>query len=112
MSANPVYHTWLKRIRQLRPNERITRLRSFAWMVAGILKSRHVHLRRIAEKMPGMATTNSKVRRLSRFLDNGAVRVREWYEPIARDLLARWRSKAWRSDGWQMGPRLALGTNC
>jgi hypothetical protein len=34
-----------------------------------------------------MATTNSKIRRLSRFLDNGAVRVREWYKPVARSLL-------------------------
>lgn len=89
MSANQVYHTWLKRIQQLRPKERITRLRNFAWMITGILKSRHVHLRRIAEKMPGVATTNSKIQRLSRFLENAAVRVRDWYEPIGRALLER-----------------------
>lgn len=87
MSANRVYYTWLKRIRQLRTGERITRLRNSAWMVTGILQARSVHLRRIAEKVPGVATTNSKIRRLSRFLDNPAVRVREWYEPIARSLL-------------------------
>ncbi len=89
MSTNPVYHTWLKRIQQLRPQERVTRLRNLAWMMTGILGSRCVHLRRIAEKMPGMATTNSKIRRLSRFLNNPAVRVREWYDPVARDLLNR-----------------------
>lgn len=87
MSANRVYHTWLKRIQQLRPQERITRLRNFAWMITGILASRSVHLGRIAEKMPGVATRNSKARRLSRFLENAAVRVRDWYEPIARALL-------------------------
>jgi hypothetical protein len=58
-------------------------LRSFADMAAGIFQSRSVHLRRIAERIPGMATTNSKIRRLSRFLDNPAVRVREWYRPVA-----------------------------
>jgi hypothetical protein len=89
MSANRVYHTWLKRIQQMRPEERITRQRNFAWMVTGVLASRSVHLRRVAEKMPGVATTNSKIRRLSRFLDNAAVRVRDWYEPIACDLLKR-----------------------
>jgi hypothetical protein len=89
MSTNQVYHTWLKRIQQLRPQERITRVRNLAWMMAGILGSRCVHLRRIAEKMPGIAATNSKIRRLSRFLNNPAVRVREWYAPIVRDLLQR-----------------------
>ncbi len=88
MSVNRVYHTWLERIRQLHPKERITRLRNFAWIVAGILLSRSVHVSHIAEKLPGIATTVSKTRRVSRFLDNSAVRVREWYEPVARGLLA------------------------
>lgn len=87
MSINQVYNTWLKRIRQLRPNGRVTRLRNFARMAAGVFRSRSVHLRRIAEKMSGAAKTNSKIRQLSRFLDNAAFRVREWYEPIARSLL-------------------------
>jgi hypothetical protein len=38
-------------------------------------------------KIPGEANLLSIVRRLSRFLDNPAIRVREWYEPIAKDLL-------------------------
>jgi len=89
MSANRIYNTWLKRIRQLMPKERITRLRNFAWMIAGILASRSVHLSRIAGKMPGAATTTSKTRRIHRFLKNGAVRVRDWYKPIASDVLRR-----------------------
>lgn len=87
MSTNQIYHTWLKRIEQLRPKERITRLCNFAWMVTGILQSRSVHLRGIAEKIPGVATTNSTIRRLSRFLNNPALRVRRWYEPVARRLV-------------------------
>lgn len=87
MSVNRTYVTWLKRIRQLRPGERITRLRNFAQMAAGIFQSRSVHLRRIAERIPGMATTNSKIRQLSRFLNNPAIRVRSWYAPVARRLL-------------------------
>jgi hypothetical protein len=87
MSVNQTYVTWLKQVRQLRPGERITRLRNFAQMAAGIFQSRSVHLRRVAERIPGMATTNSKIRRLSRFLGNPAIRVREWYAPVARRLL-------------------------
>ncbi len=87
MSINRLYNTWLKKIRQLRPDERVTRLRNMAWLVTGIYQSKSVHLSKIALKIPCVAKVRSIVRRLSRFLNNPAVRVREWYEPIARDLL-------------------------
>jgi len=87
MSVNRLYHTWLARIRQLRPQERVTRLRNFAWIAAGILVSRSIHLSAIGGALPGRATNPSKTRRVQRFMDNGAVRVREWYAPVARNLL-------------------------
>ena len=89
MSINQVYHTWIKRIGELYPQERITRLRNLAWLITGIAQSRSVHLSKIANKIPGQATATSIVRRISRFLDNPAVRVRDWYEPIARQLIER-----------------------
>ena len=65
MPINQLYHTWFQRLRQLRPTERVTRLRNAAWMLTGIFESRSVHLRRIADKIPGIATTPSKERRLA-----------------------------------------------
>ena len=50
MSANRLYHTWFERIRQLRPDERITRLRNLTWLMVGIYQSRSVHLSDIAGK--------------------------------------------------------------
>jgi hypothetical protein len=73
----------MREICELRPNERITRLRNFVWLMVGIHQSRSVHLSKVAGKIPGLANLVSITRRLSRFLDNPAVRVREWYEPIA-----------------------------
>ncbi len=87
MSINHLYNTWFKRIEQLRPGERVTRRRNFTWLLVGIYKSRSVHLSKIALKIPGLATTLSITRRLSRFLCNPAVQVRKWYEPVARDIL-------------------------
>lgn len=87
MSINSLYHTWIQRIMQLRPNERKTRIRNMTWLLVGIFASRSVHLSRIAAKIPGTAVLNSTIQRLRRFLDNSAIRVREWYEPIARDLV-------------------------
>ena len=82
-----VYHTWFSRIRQQRPNERKPCVRNMAWLMTGILLSRSVHLSKIADKIPGKAALNSTIRRLSRLLEGAGVRVRSWYEPVARDLL-------------------------
>jgi hypothetical protein len=87
MSTNQLYHTLFEQLWQLRPGDWVTRLRNLAWLMVGILKSRSVHLSRVANEIPGQAKEQSLVRRLSRFLANPAVRVREWYEPIARMLL-------------------------
>ena len=87
MSINHLYHTWFNQIEQLRPGERVTRLRNLAWLLVGICRSKSVHLSKVALKIPGDANTLSITRRLSRFLDNPAIRVREWYEPIARSML-------------------------
>jgi hypothetical protein len=91
MPTNPLYHTWTQRIRELRPGQRINQVRNFVWLMVGIYNSRSVHLSKIAGKIPGPAKLVSITRRLSRFLDNPAVNVREWYEPIARQWLqAQW----------------------
>jgi hypothetical protein len=87
MPINALYHTWIMEIQQLRPMERITRVKNFAWLLVGIYQSRSVYLSRIAGKIPGPAKLLSTTRRLSRLLDNPAIRVREWYEPIAREWL-------------------------
>ena len=87
MSANQLYHIGHTRIAQLRASERLTRTRNMAWLIAGIFLSRAVHLSRVAGKIPSRADLPSAVRRLSRFLDNPRIRVREWYAPVARDLL-------------------------
>lgn len=87
MPINRQYHTWIRRIRELRPGQRITQVRNFVWLLIGIHRSRSVTLSRIAGKIPGKAKLLSTVRRLERFLGNAAIRVRDWYAPIARQWL-------------------------
>ncbi len=89
MPVNQLYHTWIRRIEQLRPNERKTRVRNFVWLLVGIYHSKSVHLSKIANKIPGSATLNSIIRRITRFLNNPAFRVRDWYRPVAQALLER-----------------------
>jgi len=87
MPINHLYDTWIRQIRELRPEQRITQIRNFVWLIIGIYQSRSVCLSHIAGKKPGQAKLVSSVRRLSRLLDNPAIRVRDWYELIARQWL-------------------------
>lgn len=95
MPTNRLYDTWIRQIMELRPDQRITQVRSFVWLIIGIFQSRSVNLSRIAGKIPGPAKLLSITRRLSRLLDNPAIRVREWYKPIACD----WLETQWRNLG-------------
>jgi hypothetical protein len=87
MPINQLYDTWKMRIMELRPGQRITQIRAFVWLIIGIYLSRSVCMSKVAGKIPGEAQLTSATRRLSRLLDNPAIRVREWYEPIARQWL-------------------------
>lgn len=88
MPINRLYRNLRDLLVQLRPTERQTRLRNFSWLLAGLFLSRSVHLSKIANKIPATkATLPSVVRRLSRLVDNASIRVREWYEPLARRLI-------------------------
>jgi hypothetical protein len=87
MPITKIYNTWKMQIRQLQPNERITRIQNFAWLISGIYQSRSVTLTRISGKIPMSAKLLSTVRRMSRLLSNPRIQVRKWYEPIARQWL-------------------------
>jgi hypothetical protein len=87
MPTNHLYHTMIRQIRELHPNQRITRVKGFASLMIGIYKSRSVYLSRIAAKIPSQAKLLSMTHRMARLLDNPAIRVREWYEPISRKWL-------------------------
>lgn len=111
MGTSQTYHSLFHQIRQLRPEERVTRLRTLTWLMVGILWARSVHLSRIANHMLGQAQRTSKVQCLRRWLKNRAVRVRSWYEPVARSLLtaaAKQGTIRLLADGTKVGGRHRL----
>ncbi len=87
MTITQLYSTIMSKVQEMRPHERVTRQRNISWLIVGIFLSRSVHLLRVAAKIPGQALTSSKEKRLRRLLHNSAIRVRDWYEPMARTLL-------------------------
>ena len=92
-----LYHIWMKKLEELRPGERVTRLRNLTWLLVGLYSAQAVHLSKVAAKLPGLSYLPSRIRRLSRLppsrgrgeVDNPAIQVRAWYEPVARGLLQR-----------------------
>lgn len=89
MPIPELYHTCHKMLRELRPEERITRIRNLSWLMVGLYESRSVHLSKVAEKIPGTACLPSLTRRMRRLLDNPAIQVRDWYEPLAKAIIQR-----------------------
>ena len=52
MTATQLYHSWNEKLRHMRVGENKARLRTFAWMMVGMMMSQSVHLSHIARKIP------------------------------------------------------------
>jgi hypothetical protein len=88
VSINQLYHTSLQQLRQLRPSELITRVRTFAALMAGIMQSKSVHLSHIALKIPARAKELSITRRKEAWLLATNL-------PTRRAALRAYRRKMW-----------------
>jgi hypothetical protein len=101
-----LYNNWIRKIRQLRPQEHLSRVKSMAWLLAGIYVSQSVQLGRVASKIPGSTLRLSVTRRLERLIANSAIRTREWYAPILQAILQANAGHEYRLvvDGSQVGP--------
>ena len=89
MPIPELYHTYRQMMKDLRPEERVTMIRNFSWLLFGLYKSRSVHLSKVAEKIPGAAYLPSVTRRMRRVLNNPVIQVRAWYEPLAKSIIQR-----------------------
>lgn len=87
MIITRTYHTLMKKIEHTIPTGHQYRQRNLGWFMTGIYQSQSVHTSKVANKIPGKAKRVSRTRRLSRFLNNSKVNVRQWYYPVAKQLL-------------------------
>lgn len=94
MSNNlQTYHKTLQQLCQWLPHERITRLRNMAWLIVGLQLSGAIHLPMIVRKWPLTSKLPSLTNRLRRFLNNRHVTVRDWYHPLAQQLVHAFAGK-------------------
>ena len=80
MNNPQLYGKWRKWLMQLIPDRCETRLANLL-LLMGLYQSKSVHLNLIAGKLPIRSKKLSMVKRLSRFLQNNAVEVVNWYAP-------------------------------
>jgi len=82
-----LYRSLYGRLSEVLPDEIDSRLTNLVYLMMGIFLAKKVQTGVIATKIPLRVKRVSIIRRLERFLDNGGVRVRGWYERVAVGLL-------------------------
>ena len=82
-----LYGSLYVKLVQLWPEECDSRIVNMVFLLMGMWGARSVQSGRVAAHVPVAAKKMSIVRRFERFLSNGAVRVRAWYEPVARSII-------------------------
>jgi hypothetical protein len=88
MDTFKLYGTWHRFLTQWIPDQCASRVTNLTLLIVGLYQARHVHTGLIVRTWPVRAKLASLSRRVSRFLDNPAVVVRDWYAPLASQLLA------------------------
>ncbi len=83
-----LYHKVLAQLKQWLPDERITRLRNMALVMTGLYASMSIHLSKIVSEWPLGGQLVSLTNRLRRWLSNRDIQVRDWYRPMAQQLVA------------------------
>jgi hypothetical protein len=89
MTTFKLYGIWERLLAQWLTDTCRTRRVNLIWLICGMYLGGRVQLSAIVNHWPMAVQTSSLTRRLSRFLDNGAVRPAVWFRPVARGLLAR-----------------------
>jgi hypothetical protein len=90
MTTFKLYGIWNALLAQWLTDPCRTRRANLIWLIVGLYLGGRVQASAIVKHWAVRAKAVSLTRRLSRFLDNGAVRPAVWYRPVARHLLARW----------------------
>src|ERR1700693_4949349 len=79
MTTFKLYGIWERVLAQWLPEIRYTRRANLIWLIVGLYLSEKVQMSAIVKKWPIAVKANSLTRRLSRFLDNPAIRPAVWY---------------------------------
>jgi hypothetical protein len=89
MTTFKLYGIWKRLLAQWLKDECHTRRTNLTWLIVGLYLGGHVQMSKIVNRWPLAVKSASLTRRLSRFLDNSAIRPAIWFRPVARQLLAR-----------------------
>lgn len=88
-----IYNKVLSQLNKWLPKERVTRKRNMALLIAGLQQSGEIHLSKIARTWHIKSKLPSLVNRLNRFLNNEHVIPWEWYKPLAKQILSRFKEQ-------------------
>jgi len=93
MNTFTLYSTWNRVLGQWLSHVYRTRRVNLIWLIVGLYLGGSVKASAIVKHWRIPVKVTSLTRRLSRFLDNSAIRPAVWYRPVARRLLEHWRGQ-------------------
>ena len=88
-SSQQIYLTVFRRLKEVMPNERLTRRRNLALFVVALYLASSCALTRLADHLLVNGNKDSRVQRLRRFLMNLRIDVRTVYGPVVGSLLTQ-----------------------
>lgn len=93
MSDNrKVYRRIKSGLKQMYPKRltghQASHLNTLAGMIAGIVQSKHSHLGKIAGKIPEPIQLESRIKNLTRFIQNESVTAEIYFQPFIREVIA------------------------
>ena len=105
-----LYRSLHEYLMQRIPDECDSRLTNMIWLMMGIFQARSVQLNLAARKVPIRAKQLNIVKRFGRFLNNAALRVRDWTSPPDYGCQS---GRAWTSPAeGQLGLSSAQSADC
>ena len=84
MTTFKLYGIWKRLLAQWLTDDCHTRRTNLIWLIVGLYLSQRVQTSMIVKRWPIAVKVSSLTRRLSRFLDNGAIRPAVWFRPPIR----------------------------
>lgn len=78
----------LKKLYPFEPKGNLARhLNTLAYLISGIVGSKHVNLRLVAEQVPDGTKNESRIKKLSRWIDNNHIEAEVYFLPFTEALL-------------------------
>lgn len=92
-SSQEVYTQIAAKLQAVHPTLHWRQLSNWIWVIVALVQAQSVHLSHLALYIPGKAKEAGRIARIRRWLANDAIKPRELYDPLIREVLQSWKQR-------------------